>query len=132
MERRVLQNGALACICASEFEEEKKCLELKLHGFVYVLENEPGDAVDAGPFVLTLTSGHVIVNDYLNVLLRLDDMPRRVVATLCIRVDIDDLTITLVLEEETGLIVGLHLEVGSWIGSGTEREKSQSTQRTDK
>jgi hypothetical protein len=65
----------------------------------------------AGVSCLALPPGHVIVDDHLNVLLRLDDMPSAIISTLRIRVDIDHFPITLVLEQQPGFRIGSYLEI---------------------
>jgi len=54
----------------------------------------------------------VVVEHDLEVLVRLDFCPLRVVARVGLRVHVDDLAVSLVLEEQTGLVVRDDLEVG--------------------
>ena len=53
----------------------------------------------------------MIVKDNLQVVLALQDSTGSVVANLCLWVDIDDLTVSLVLEEQPGVLVGYHVVV---------------------
>ena len=62
-----------------------------------------------------LSSRHVIVDDNLEILVRLDFDAPRVVTRQRLWVYVDHLTIALVFEEEPGLIVGDHLEVGGGV-----------------